>query len=195
MNAYNIVAQSTESTVVTEYKPQEKRSEAYQSEAALEQEFISMLTKQGYEYLAIHDEKALISNLRRQLELLNSFTFSENEWNRFFTECIAGKNDGIAEKTRRIHDDHIQILHCDNGTTKNIYLLDKKNIHNNRLQVINQYTVTDGTHDNRYDVTVLVNGLPLVHTELKRRGVAIREAFNQIERYQRESFWAAKRTI
>ncbi|MEE0835835.1 MAG: type I restriction endonuclease subunit R [Clostridia bacterium] len=191
MNAYNIVAQSTESTVVTEYKPQEKRSEAYQSEAALEQEFISMLTKQGYEYLAIHDEKALISNLRRQLELLNSFTFSENEWNRFFTECIAGKNDGIAEKTRRIHDDHIQILHCDNGTTKNIYLLDKKNIHNNRLQVINQYTVTDGTHDNRYDVTVLVNGLPLVHTELKRRGVAIREAFNQIERYQRESFWAA----
>lgn len=188
---YNIVAQTTESTVVAEYTPQPRQSDAYQSEAALEKEFISLLTAQGYEYLAIHDEKALIANLRKQLELLNSYVFSDSEWEQFFSECIAGKNDGIVEKTRRIQDDYIQILRRDNGSTKNIYLVDKRNIHNNRLQVINQYAVAEGDHKNRYDVTVLVNGLPMVHIELKRRGVAIREAFNQISRYQRESFWAA----
>lgn len=141
--------------------------------------------------MTIHNEAALIVNLRRQLESLNDYVFSDSEWEQFFTECIASANEGIVEKTRKIQTDHVQILHRDNGATKNIYLIDKKNIHNNRLQVINQYTETEGKHDTRYDVTILVNGLPLVHVELKRRGVAIREAFNQINRYQRDSFWAA----
>lgn len=192
MSTYNIVASTEETTVVAEYKAEYKvRSDKYQSEADLEREFIRLLTSQGYEYLAIHDEAALVANLRRQLELLNDFTFSDSEWNRFFTECIANTNEGIVEKTRKIQDDHIQILKRDDGTTKNIYLLDKKNIHNNRLQVINQYEETGGKHETRYDVTILVNGLPLVHVELKRRGVAIREAFNQIKRYKRDSFWAS----
>lgn len=191
MNTYNMVASSNESTVVAEYIPDPTRSDAYQSEAALEQEFIRQLTAQGYEYLTIHNEAELISNLRRQLEALNDYIFSDSEWEQFFTECIASANEGIVEKTRKIQTDHVQILRRDNGSTKNIYLIDKKNIHNNRLQVINQYTETGGKHDTRYDVTILVNGLPLIHVELKRRGVAIREAFNQINRYQRDSFWAA----
>ena len=193
MSYFNIVAASNESTVVAEYIPEAARSDAYQSEAALEQEFIRLLTTQGYEYLPIHNEAALIANLRSQLELLNDYHFTDSEWERFFKEIIANANDGIVEKTRRIQTDHIQNLRRDDGTTKNITLIDKKNIHNNRLQVINQYAVgtEDGAkHDNRYDVTILVNGLPLIHVELKRRGVAIREAFNQIKRYQRDSFWA-----
>jgi type I restriction enzyme, R subunit len=192
MSIYNIVASTDEATVVAEYAGEYNiRSEKYQSEVELEREFIRQLTSQGYEYLTIHNEAALIANLRKQLELLNYFTFTDNEWDRFFTECIANTNEGIVEKTRKIQDDHIQILKRDDGTTKNIYLLDKKNIHNNYLQVINQYEETGGKHETRYDVTVLVNGLPLVHVELKRRGVAIREAFNQINRYQCDSFWAA----
>ena len=190
MSFYNMVAQSNESTVVAEYVPAPSRSDAYQSEAELEREFIRLLTMQGYEYLKIRDETALVSNLRHQLEVLNDYTFSDSEWGRFFSECIAGKNEGIAEKTRRIQTEPVQLLHCDDGATKNIRLLDKKHIHNNRLQVINQYEESGGTHSTRYDVTILVNGLPLVHLELKRRGVAIREAFNQIKRYQRDSFWA-----
>ena len=191
MSTYNLIAATTESTVVAEYTPEARRSDSYQSEAALEQEFIHMLTAQGYEYLTIHDEAALVANLRRQLELLNDYTFSDAEWERFFKDCIASANEGIMEKTRKIQSDHVQVLRQDNGASKNIYLLDKKNIHNNRLQVINQYEEGAGTRDVRYDVTVLVNGLPMVHIELKRRGVAIREAFNQIKRYQRDSFWAA----
>lgn len=191
MSLYNVIVSSTESTVVAEYTARYDHSGSYQSEAALENEFIRVLQTQGYEYLKIHDEEALVSNLRKQLELLNSYTFSDNEWKRFFTECIASSNEGIVEKTKKIQMDHVQILKRDDGSTKNIYLLDKKNIHNNRLQVINQYEEAEGTHDTRYDVTILVNGLPLVHVELKRRGVAIREAFNQIKRYQRDSFWAA----
>ncbi len=190
MSLYNVIVSSTESTVVAEYTARYDHSGSYQSEAALENEFIRVLQTQGYEYLRIHDEKALVSNLRKQLELLNSYTFSDNEWKRFFTECIASSNEGIVEKTKKIQMDHVQILKRDDGSTKNIYLLDKKNIHNNRLQVINQYEEAEGTHDTRYDVTILVNGLPLVHVQLKRRGVAIREAFNQIKRYQRDSFWA-----
>ena len=189
---YNIVASTNESTVVAEYVPEyTARSEAYQSEAALEREFINLLASQGYEYLPINSEAALVANLRRQLEALNNYAFSDAEWARFFHENIASANDSIVEKTRRIQDDHVQNLRRDDGTTKNIYLIDKKHIHNNRLQVINQYEESEGTHDTRYDVTLLVNGLPLVHVELKRRGVAIREAFNQIRRYQRDSFWAA----
>jgi len=192
MSIYNIVASTDEATVVAEYAAEYNvRPEKYQSEAELEREFIRQLTSQGYEYISVHNEAALIENLRKQLELLNDFTFTDSEWDRFFTECIANTNEGIVEKTRKIQDDHIQILKREDGTTKNIYLLDKKNIHNNRLQVINQYEEAGGKHESRYDVTILVNGLPLVHVELKRRGVAIREAFNQIKRYQRDSFWAA----
>jgi type I restriction enzyme R subunit len=191
MSSYNIVASTSESTVVAEYVAEYDRSGSYQSEADLERELIRMLGTQGYEYLSLRDEEALIVNLRKQLESLNNYAFSDGEWDRFFSECIAGRNEGIVEKTRRIQTDHVQILRRDDGSTKNIYLLDKKNIHNNRLQVINQYEVPGGAHENRYDVTILVNGLPLVHAELKRRGVAIREAFNQIKRYQRDSFWAA----
>ena len=191
MSSYNIIAATNESTVVTEYIPEPSRSEAYQSEAELEREFIHLLTTQGYEYVKIRNEAALISNLRLQLELLNNYTFTDDEWQRFFTENIANANEGVVEKTRKIQTDHVQNLYRDDGSTKNIYLIDKKNIHNNRLQVINQYEESEGTHDTRYDVTILVNGLPLVHIELKRRGVAIREAFNQIKRYQRDSFWAS----
>lgn len=191
MSSYNIVASMSEHTVVAEYVAEYRRSEEYQSEAELEKSFIRDLEAQGYEYLTIRSEGELIANLRRQLETLNEYDFSDAEWERFFSEAIAGKNDGIVEKTRRIQSEHIQILHRDDGTAKNIYLIDKRRIHNNRLQVINQYEESGGTRDTRYDVTVLVNGLPLIHVELKRRGVAIREAFNQIKRYQRDSFWAA----
>lgn len=193
MSYFNIVAETNENTVVTEHTPVTKRSDAYQSEAALEAEFIRLLTEQGYEYLPIHSEEDLVLNLRRQLEKLNNYVFSDSEWKQFFSECVANKNEGIAEKTRKIQEDYVQVLHRDNGTTKNISLIDKKNVHNNSVQVINQYVIGQDAgvkHDNRYDVTVFVNGLPLVHIELKRRGVAIREAFNQINRYQRDSFWA-----
>lgn len=190
MSLYNIVVSTEEATVVSEYVAEYYVSNSYQSEAALESEFIRLLQTQGYEYLQIRNEAALVSNLRKQLELLNSYTFTDDEWIRFFNEHIASSNEGIVEKTRKIQTDHVQILRRDDGTTKNIYLIDKKNIHNNRLQVINQYEEAGGSHDTRYDVTILVNGLPLIHAELKRRGVAIREAFNQINRYQRDSFWA-----
>ena len=190
MSTYNIVLSTNESTVVTEYEPQTKRSDAYQSEAALEQAFIRMLGEQGYEYVTIHNSDALIANLRRQLELLNNYQFTDKEWDSFFKSKIANANEGIVEKTRKIQEDYVQNLTREDGTTMNLSLIDKKNIHNNRLQVINQYEESAGTHDTRYDVTILVNGLPLVHVELKRRGVAIKEAFNQINRYQRDSFWA-----
>ena len=194
MSFFNIVAQSSESTVVTEYTPKGKRSDGYQSEAQLEQEFIRMLQDLGYGYLQIHKEADLIANLRGQLSKVNGYEFTDGEWDRFFKEVLANPNADIAEKTRLIQEDHVQVLKRDNGESKNISLIDKKNIHNNILQVINQYTIStkDGAaHDNRYDVTILVNGLPLIHIELKRRGVPIREAFNQINRYQRDSFWAA----
>lgn len=191
--AYNIVAQTTENTVVTEYKPVARRSDFYQSEADLEKEFIRLLCEQGYDYLPIHSEKELISNLRNQLEELNRYEFSDTEWERFFSTVVANANDGIVEKTAKIQEDNIQVLKRDDGMTKNITLIDRENIHNNHLQVINQYVVSTeqgSRHDNCYDVTVLINGFPLVHVELKRRGVAIREAFNQINRYSRDSFWA-----
>ena len=191
MPSFNMVAQCPESTVVAEYTPADVRSDAYQSEANLEKAFIDQLCSQGYEYVDIRNEAALVANLRHQLELLNNYSFSEKEWKQFFTQHLANANEGIEEKTRRIQEDSVLNLTRDDGTTKNITLLDKKNIHSNRVQVINQYEETQGTHDTRYDVTVLVNGFPMVHIELKRRGVAIREAFNQIKRYQRDSFWAS----
>ncbi|EIJ82113.1 type I site-specific deoxyribonuclease, HsdR family protein [Bacillus methanolicus PB1] len=188
---YNIVASTNEATVVAEYAPEPYRAVDYQSEAALEKEFINLLCGQGYEHINVSTEADLIANLRHQLELLNRFNFSDDEWRRFFTQNLASTNEGIVEKTRKIQEDHVQILKRDDGSTKNILLIDKNNIHNNRLQVLNQYEEAGGTRETRYDVTILVNGLPLVHVELKRRGVAIREAFNQIKRYQRDSFWAS----
>jgi type I restriction enzyme R subunit len=200
--AYEPIAFSGESTVVAEYVPEPAQQGAYQSESALERKLIELLEEQAYEYLPIHSEEQLIVNLRTQLEALNKVSFTEQEWQRFFSECIVSANEGIVEKTTKIQTDHVQVLTRDDGSIKNIYLLDKHNIHNNRLQVINQYEVPVGTASetsgvraggsfaNRYDVTILVNGLPLVHVELKRRGVDIREAFNQINRYGRDSFWA-----
>lgn len=193
MSYFNIVAATSENTVVTEYKSEKARSDSYQSEDALENEFIRLLCEQGYDYLQIHTEGDLIANLRKKLEELNKYQFSDTEWERFFADCIANKNDGIVDKSRKIQEDYVQVLKRDDALSKNIMLIDKKNIYNNRLQVINQYVIGKGEgakYDNRYDVTILVNGLPLVHIELKRRGVAIREAFNQINRYQRDSFWA-----
>ena len=193
LEKYNVIAATTEDTVVAQYEPSKTRSDSYQSEAALEREFIRMLTEQGYEYLTIHQEADLIANLRRQLELLNHYAFSDSEWEQLFQTAIANPNEYIVEKTRKIQEDCVQVLRRDDGSSKNITLIDKKNVHNNYLQVINQYEISQeqgARHDNRYDVTVLVNGFPLVHIELKRRGVAIREAFNQIDRYQRDSFWA-----
>lgn len=187
---YNMLISTLESTVVTEYIKEDIPVYTYQSEADLEREFIKNLQNQGYEYLIIHNEKELIVNLKDKLEKLNNIIFSEKEWERFFKEKIANKNESIIEKTRTIQEDYIKSFTRDNGTLVNIMLIDKKNIHNNFLQVINQYKEENGNHNTRYDVSILVNGLPLIHIELKRRGVAIREAFNQINRYQRDSFWA-----
>lgn len=190
MTQYNIIAESQEYTVVSEYDHVATPAETYQSEADLEKEFIRLLGEQGYEYLPIHTEADLISNLRSQLEKLNHYHFTDSEWEQFFNTCIANKNDDIVAKTQKIQDDYIQVLKRDTGESQNIKLIDKDNIHNNSLQVINQYVEEGGNYDTRYDVTVLVNGLPLVHIELKRRGVQLKEAFNQINRYQRDSFWA-----
>lgn len=193
MPYFNVVAETTENTVVAEYKPTKPRSANYQSESELESEFITLLQEEGYEYLPIHTEEELISNLRSRLEILNGFRFSDDEWDRFFNGSIANPNEHNVEKTRKIQEDFVQVLKRDDGSSKNVLLIDKKNVHNNFLQVINQYSVgreKGAKYDNRYDVTILVNGLPLVHTELKRRGVPLREAFNQIDRYQRDSFCA-----
>lgn len=190
MKNINVLASTNDATVVSEYVAEEVTEYGYQTEADLEKEFIKNLTEQGYEYVSIKNENELISNLRAQIERLNDYKFSDTEWKNFFTECISNKNEGIIEKTRKIQEDFVQILKTYDGMSKNIKLIDKKNIFNNRLQVINQYEEEKGNHNSRYDVTVLVNGLPMIHIELKRRGVAIREAFNQIDRYQRDSFWA-----
>jgi len=189
MSKTSIVAASNEYTVVAEYKPTPRKATDYQSEAELEKEFIKRFLTQGYDFFEATSEDALIVNLRKQLETFNDYNFSDKEWQRLFTTYLANQNEGILEKTRKVQEDFVFALRCDDGKTKNIRIIDKTKIHNNRLQVINQYEVT-GTRHNRYDVTVLVNGLPLIHIELKRRGVAIREAFNQINRYDRDSFWA-----
>lgn len=190
-NKYNLVAENSQSTVVAEYTPDKKRVANYQSETELENVFIKQLETQGYEYVSITSENDLIVNLRKQLEKLNGFIFTDTEWKRFFVSEIANPNQSIEEKTATIQEDYIKNLTHDDGTIKNVYLIKKDNIHDNSLQIINQYATEDGQRANRYDVTVLVNGLPLIHIELKKRGVAIQEAFNQINRYQRESFWAS----
>ena len=190
---YAPIAMTDEATVVAEFVAEPWDERGYQSEAQLEAALIDQLKKQAYEYLPITGEDDLLTNLRSELQALNDIVFTDDEWQRFLTQHVAGANDGIVEKTRRIQVDHLQSFVRDDGTTKNVALIDKTHIHRNRLQVINQYEVpgtSDGPRSNRYDVTILVNGLPLVHVELKRRGVDIREAFNQINRYQRDSFWA-----
>ena len=191
-----IVLENQDSTVMSTFTPSVRNDGSYQSEAQLEEEFINILQSQGYEYAHIHNEKDLITNLRVQIEKLNDYHFSDGEWERFFKENIANSTDDIANKTDTIQRDNVKILKKDDGTDKNITIIDKENIHKNIVQVINQYAVNANNNDangparsNRYDVTVLVNGLPMVHIELKRRGVPIREAFNQINRYARDSFW------
>ena len=170
MTTYNLVASTNEATVVAEYIADGKSAAEYQSEADLERDFIRLLSGQGYEVLTLNNEAELIDNLRKQLEILNGFVFLDDEWTRFFSERIASSNEGIVEKTRKIQDDHVQLLKRDDGSTKNIYLLDKKNIHNNRLQVINQYTESGGAHETRYDVSVLVNGLPPCAYRIEKAG-------------------------
>ena len=189
MTQYKTIAESNNFIVLDQYnKLVEEPNAGYQTEGSLEREFIRDLRAQGYEYLQeINGHDALIKNLRVQLQRLNNVVFSDAEWRRFLEEYLDKPSDSLIEKTRKIHDDYIYDFVFDDGHIQNIYLLDKKNLANNTLQVINQFEQT-GSYDNRYDVTILVNGLPLVHVELKKRGVAIREAFNQIHRYSKESF-------
>ena len=189
MTQYKTIAESNHFIVLDQYKKfVEEPNAGYQTEGSLEREFIRDLQAQGYEYLqGLNNDDALVKNLRAQLQRLNNVVFSDAEWQRFLEEYLDKTSDSLIEKTRKIHDDYIYDFVFDNGRIQNIYLLDKKNLANNSLQVINQFEQT-GSYDNRYDVTILVNGLPLVHIELKKRGVAIREAFNQIHRYSKESF-------
>ena len=188
---YDILSENNQSTVVSHYeRPDMVRETFYQSETDLEREMIEQLQRQGYEYVPIKQEEQLVENLRKQLERLNDYTFTDAEWERFFKGEISKEGNGITEKAQTIQQDHIKTLVLDNGQKRNIKLIDKEDVHHNYTQVINQYEVADGQRANRYDVTILVNGLPLVHIELKRRGVALKEAFNQINRYGRESFWA-----
>lgn len=186
---FDVMAFGGQSTVCSTTPKDTKRSSSYQSEALLEEAFIKQLCVQGYTYLKVDSEEELLANLREQLEVLNGISFTNNEWDALLKSWIVADNEGIVEKTRRIQQDYVYPLRRDDGSVKNVQIIDKRNVHNNSLQVMNQYTQT-GKHENRYDVTILVNGLPLVHVELKRRGIAIEEAFNQIERYQRDSFWA-----
>lgn len=189
MTQYKTIAESNNFIVLDQYnKFVEEPNAGYQTEGSLEREFIRDLQAQGYDYLQdLNNHDALVQNLRAQLQRLNNVVFSDAEWRRFLEEYLDKPSDSLIEKTRKIHDDYIYDFVFDNGRIQNIYLLDKRNIANNALQVINQFEQT-GSYDNRYDVTILVNGLPLVHIELKKRGVAIREAFNQIHRYSKESF-------
>ncbi len=189
MQSYKVVLSTDEATVVSEYSPEKQNRQQYQSEAELEDTMIKQLQAQGYEYLELHTPQEMVDNLRICMQELNGYTFTDSEWDRFFKTVIANRGDGIKEKTEKIQKDYIQAFKTDDGTTMNIKLIEKQNIHKNKLQVIHQYATT-GNFDNRYDVSILVNGLPLVHIELKRRGVPIKEAFNQIDRYQRDSFWA-----
>ena len=191
MDDYKIIVEQEHQTVMAHYEVEAKPAEGYQSEAKLEEALIKQLQGQGYEYVQVKDEAGLLKNLRHQLELLNDITLSDSEWKRLLP-MISNDQMTIQDKTEMIQGKgYILNLTMDNGQSKNIKLIDKTNIYNNHLQVINQYEV-QGTYQNRYDVTILVNGLPLVHIELKRRGVSIKEAFNQINRYLRDSFWAGR---
>ena len=188
MTDYKTIAESNNFIVLDKYSKEWKVSESYQSEYDLEREFIQDLQNQGYDYVPdLNTPDKLIANVREQLQALNNMQFADGEWLRFVETYLDKPSDSIVDKTRKIHDDYIHDFVFDDGRIKNIYLLDKKNIARNKVQVIKQFEQT-GSHANRYDVTILVNGLPLVQVELKKRGVAIREAFNQVHRYSKESF-------
>ena len=188
MSDYKTIAESRNFIVLEQYNQGWMAAEGYQSESDLEREFIVDLQNQGYEYLhSLNTPEALLANIRVQLQALNAVQFSNDEWLRFVATWLDKPSDSIVEKTRKIHDDYVHDFVFDDGRIHNIRLLDKKNIARNKVQVIKQFEQT-GTHANRYDVTILVNGLPLVQVELKKRGVAIREAFNQVHRYSKESY-------
>jgi type I restriction enzyme R subunit len=188
MSDYKTIAESNSFIVLDKYNKDWQVNEGYQSEDALEREFIQDLQNQGYDYApGLNTPEKLLANVREALQVLNNVQFLDGEWLRFAETWLDKPSDGIVEKTRKIHDDYIHDFVFDDGRIQNIYLLDKKNIARNKVQVIKQFEQT-GSHANRYDVTILVNGLPLVQVELKRRGVAIREAFNQMHRYSKESF-------
>lgn len=188
MSDYKTIAESNNFIVLDKYTKEWKVSESYQSEYDLEREFIQDLQNQGYEYNpGLNTLDKLLANVREQLQALNNIQFADGEWLRFVETWLDKPSDSIVDKTRKIHDDYIHDFVFDDGHIQNIYLLDKKNIARNKVQVIKQFEQT-GAHANRYDVTILVNGLPLVQVELKKRGVAIREAFNQVHRYSKESF-------
>jgi type I restriction enzyme R subunit len=191
MKTYQPIAETNHFIVLDEYMKQstlQEGSGSYQTEAALERELIEDLRQQGYEYLPnLTTPDALLSNVRVQLQALNATAFTDAEWQRFVEAYLDKPSDSLIDKTRKIHDDYIYDFVFDSGRVQNIYLVDKKHLARNKMQAISQFEQT-GTHENRYDVTILVNGLPLVQIELKKRGVAIREAFNQVHRYTKESF-------
>lgn len=182
------IVESNNFIVLDKYIKESQAIDSYQTEADLERELIQDLTNQGYNFLPnITNAQAMLNNVREQLQLLNNVQFLESEWSRFVETYLDKSSDSIVDKTRKIHDDYIHDFVFDDGRIQNIYLLDKKNIARNKVQVIKQFE-QKGNHANRYDVTILVNGLPLVQVELKKRGMAIREAFNQVHRYSKESF-------
>ncbi|MFY8018182.1 MAG: type I restriction endonuclease, partial [Inhella sp.] len=192
MNDFKTIAESRNFIVLDKYIKEAQVNECYQSESDLEREFIQDLVNQGYEApLGLNTPESLWANVRTQLQALNNAQFSEAEWQRFEETWLDKPSDGIVEKTRKVHDDYVHDFVFDDGRIQNIYLLDKKNLARNKVQVIKQFEQT-GTHANRYDVSILVNGLPLVQVELKKRGVALREAFNQVHRYSKESFNSAR---
>ncbi|OIU87026.1 type I restriction endonuclease subunit R [Acinetobacter sp. AR2-3] len=188
MSNYSTVAESNHFIILDKYINESQALDTYQTEADLERELIQDLTNQGYDFLSnINHAQAMLNNVREQLQLLNNVQFLESEWSRFVETYLDKSSDRIVDKTRKIHDDYIHDFVFDDGRIQNIYLLDKKNIARNKVQVIKQFE-QKGNHANRYDVTILINGLPLVQVELKKRGMAIREAFNQVHRYSKESF-------
>ena len=191
MSTYNTIAESNNFIVLEHYSKYSELNTppvAYQTEAGLEKEFIQDLVNQGYEHLpTLTTSEALLANVRVQLQALNNMVFTDSEWKRFVETYLDKPSDNLVEKTRKIHRDHIYDFVFDDGHIQNIYLVDKQQLARNKVQVISQFEQT-GTHANRYDVTVLVNGLPLVQVELKKRGVAIQQAFNQVHRYTKESF-------
>lgn len=182
------IAEMTSGIVLASYNPKEKTKENYQTEAQLEEDFIARLVSQGYEKFKGRTSEELYANLKIQIEKLNNFKFSNDEWERFLSEYLDRKTDTVTDKTRKVQEDYIYDFVDDEGQIRNIKIIDKKNIYNNFLQVTSQ-VYQEGIKKNKYDTTVLVNGLPLVHIELKRRGENLQEAFNQIQRYEKESFY------
>lgn len=188
MTDYTTIAETNHFIVLDSYTKASRVTDSYQSEDALERELVQDLKNQGYELVpGLNNPAALLANVRLQLQALNNVQFSDGEWRRFVETYLDKPSDRIVDKTRKIHDDHVHDFVFDDGRLQNIYLLDKTTLARNKVQVIQQFEQT-GSYANRYDVTILVNGLPLVHIELKKRGVAIREAFNQVHRYSKESF-------